>query len=203
MSTIDLAIELDANDKRQMLAASTFFSILAGGVGQTTVNKPAEPKKKQEPLETLQVVTEDISTEEEETKSDAPHPASTWEDDQMQDMKVSELKAACDEIGIDYMSVEGKNTNAKLRRCILGHFSGTEVQDTDATQKGVASSSDTEEDEEITRDLLRKLVPKYAKAGHRDTMLAKLQDLGVPNVTQLKEEDFKAFHDFLMALDIE
>lgn len=53
---------------------------------------------------------------------------------------------------------------------------------------------------EITEHQLRLLVSQRIEEGHRDSILKKIKSYGAQNVSALKQENYKPFWDYLVAL---
>ena len=140
------------------------------------------------------------------------HIAATWSDADMKPMKSKDLKVVCDELAIDYEAVPGVNTNAKLRKLILSHFAGfvtPVVEKVDAAVDAAAAAATPVVAEVVTaigdikavRDEIRKLTPVNARAGHKEVMRAKLDELGAGNTNLLTDVAAPIFLKFLKSFN--
>lgn len=131
---------------------------------------------------------------------------STYTEDELKAMPNSELKNLATSMGIDWESMEGKNTNAKLAKLIVSFGSTSDkstndVETTDEESEEEKETPVTETKESLTiNDLKLELGVKVDIGDNREKIVAKLSELGASKLTNLDPSHFSTMMDFLKNL---
>lgn len=201
MARIQINLELDSNIDAELLSKLT---VALGGnqiITAPSVAFVAEslPKNTTEAAQIEPQKTDTIDKVKDETEEENFRDVSDYSEEELKSIPNDELKSIATELGIDWASAEGKNTNAKLAKLIL------RLQDTPDEVTENNSDEDISEEpkkstsQDVTLDELK--VELGAKVdANREAIVERLNDLGATKLTNLEESHFSAFMDFLKSL---
>lgn len=214
MAKIQINLELDSNQDAELLSKLTVA--LGGNTYESPVaddvTKVATEEFKIEPRTALLPENMEVKKQESENFRDV----SDYSEEELKSIPNDELKFIATNLGIDWASAEGKNTNAKLAKLILKHYDygksaeSENIKEDNSDEEAYevnrsASGGNTKEDSkkatsnDVTIDELKVELGAKVEA-NRDAIVEKLNELGATKLTNLDESHYSEFMDFLKAL---
>ena len=206
MARIQINLDLDTNISGDAELLGKLTVAFGGNQNNASpsVNFVAESILKGVAMEPrIAIIPENMETKKAEDEVEKFRGVSTYSEEELKAIPNDELKSIAANLGIDWASAEGKNTNAKLAKLILKHYdydkSAESENDTDDPEKDIKEDPKKPAPADITLDELK--VELGAKVdANRDAIVEKLNELGATKLTNLNESHFLAFMDFLKSL---
>jgi hypothetical protein len=206
MARIQINLDLDTNISGDAELLGKLTVAFGGNQNNASpsVNFVAESILKGVAMEPrIAIIPENMETKKAEDEVEKFRGVSTYSEEELKAIPRDELKSIATNLGIDWASAEGKNTNAKLAKLILKHYdydkSAESENDTDDPEKDIKEDPKKPAPADITLDELK--VELGAKVdANRDAIVEKLNELGATKLTNLNESHFLAFRDFLKSL---
>lgn len=219
MARIQINLELDSNQDAELLSKLT---LALSGRTQSEKHQQLDETGKKDFMLMKDATIESRTAflpENAETKKSEPEnfrDVSDYSEEELKAIPNDELKFIATNLGIDWASAEGKNTNAKLAKLILKHYDygkpaeSEDIKEDNSDEEAYeanrsASGENTKEDSkkatsnDVTIDELKVELGAKVEA-NRDAIVEKLNELGATKLTNLDESHYSEFMDFLKAL---
>lgn len=206
MARIQINLDLDTNISGDAELLGKLTVAFGGNQNNASpsVNFVAESILKGAAMEPrIAIIPENMETKKAEDEVEKFRGVSTYSEEELKAIPNDELKSIATNLGIDWASAEGKNTNTKLAKLILKHYdydkSAESENDTDDPEKDIKEDPKKPAPADITLDELKAELGAKVEA-NRDAIVEKLNELGATKLTNLNESHFLAFRDFLKSL---
>jgi len=206
MARIQINLDLDTNISGDAELLGKLTVAFGGNQNNASpsVNFVAESILKGVAMEPrIAIIPENMETKKAEDEVEKFRGVSTYSEEELKAIPNDELKSIATNLGIDWASAEGKNTNTKLAKLILKHYdydkSAESENDTDDPEKDIKEDPKKPAPADITLDELKAELGAKVEA-NRDAIVEKLNELGATKLTNLNESHFLAFMDFLKSL---
>lgn len=185
-------MEMEVKVKVQIELSDATQAFLVGLLSGRVIKDPAPAAKP-----TLVQAPAAPAEPEEENGTAAPSDEEilSMSEEELMSVSVKDLTAVLKRNGVDPSKIEGKNTNAKLRKMVLALGEQEEKPEEEPAAAPAPSSSKIKLDITVIRTLMSSKVNDY-----RSEIKAKLTELGATNVSTLEESDYKEFYSFLQEL---
>lgn len=125
------------------------YILLSREEGNGAIQAPSpiqQPAKEAAPAQAAPVTTQAAPAQEAPATTVAPvntqRESASWTEESMMKMDTGVLKTELDDLGVDYKSKDGANTNKKMRTLILDFYKGGAVDDTQGAAPAATAPND-------------------------------------------------------------